>query len=385
MVGNIYESKRYRLFIAVPLILLLISLYFIPKIQLDQSLKGGVSVQLQTNVSNVDVRQLTTALDSAIPGAQASVSISPGGLSITMAANSSLASGEDYLLRDYAHYSNYTAAVLNITTYQEILTTDPSNSTVQAELAKAESSAQAQVAAMQGATSAQLTVLGPFLSNPVSYNSSSPNSMLNASKAAYSAASAAYQNQVLSKIKALVPFTSVSYNDVTPTLGAYFLGQMIGIIIAAFILVAIAVLIVFRTPVPSFSVVFGAGNDIIVALGVMGVFGIPLGVASIGGLLMLIGFSIDTDMLSAIRVLKRSEGTATERAWGALKTGTTMTTAAIISFTILFIASYLAFIPTYFEISGVVLAGLVADLATTWLGNMPIILWYKRKREVPQT
>jgi len=153
------------------------------------------------------------------------------------------------------------------------------------------------------------------------------------------------------------------------------------VIIASFILVALAVLFIFRTPIPSLTIVVGAGNDIIVALGAMGLFGIPLGVASIGGLLMLIGYSIDTDMLSAIRILKRTEGTPTERAFSTMKTGVTMTTAAIIAFGILLIVSYYTFIPTYFEIASVVLCGLVADLFTTWFGSTVLVLWYKQRKE----
>jgi preprotein translocase subunit SecF len=145
--------------------------------------------------------------------------------------------------------------------------------------------------------------------------------------------------------------------------------------------VALAVLFIFRTPIPSLTIVVGAGNDIIVALGAMGLFGIPLGVASIGGLLMLIGYSIDTDMLSAIRILKRTEGTPTERAFSTMKTGVTMTTAAIIAFGILLIVSYYTFIPTYFEIASVVLCGLVADLFTTWFGSTVLVLWYKQRKE----
>ena len=59
----------------------------------------------------------------------------------------------------------------------------------------------------------------------------------------------------------------------------------------------------------------------------------------------------------------------------------TMTISAILSFSILFIVSYLTFIPTYFEISGVVLVGMVVDLITTWLGNTPLVLWFKQKQE----
>ena len=178
-----------------------------------------------------------------------------------------------------------------------------------------------------------------------------------------------------------VSFSNYSYEDVTPTLGSYFLSQVRGIIIAAFILVAIAVFFIFRTPIPSLAVVFGAANDIIVALGAMGAFHIPLGVASVGGILMLIGFSIDTDLLSSIRILKRTEGTPTERAMSTFKTGVTMTSTAILSFVTLFVISYIAFIPTYIEISGVVLFGLLADILTTWCGNTVMVVWYKKRRD----
>jgi preprotein translocase subunit SecF len=179
-----------------------------------------------------------------------------------------------------------------------------------------------------------------------------------------------------------MPFVTYSYNEVTPTLGSFFLGKIKNIIIVSFVLVAFAVFFLFRTPVPSFAIVFGATNDILIALGAMGLFGIPLGLASVGGLLMLLGYSIDTDMLSAIRVLKRTDSTPEGRAFSSMKTGMTMTLTAIISFSILLVVSYVAFIPTYYEISAVVLVGLIADLATTWLANLPIILWYKKRKEV---
>jgi Preprotein translocase subunit SecF len=113
----------------------------------------------------------------------------------------------------------------------------------------------------------------------------------------------------------------------------------------------------------------------------MGLFGIPLGVASIGAILMLIGYSMDTDLLTAIRILKRSDETATKRAFSTLKTGLTMTSAAIISFSVLFIVSYITGISTFFEISAVVLFGLIADIFTTWFGNTTLILWYKHHKD----
>jgi len=168
---------------------------------------------------------------------------------------------------------------------------------------------------------------------------------------------------------------------VTPTLSSFFLSQLRTIIVAAFILISIAVFFIFRSPIPSLAIIFGAGNDLIIALGAMGLFKIPLGIASVGGLLMLIGYSIDTEILTSIRILKRHEGAAEERAYHAMRTGLTMTTTAIATFATLFAISIIAYVPTYYEIAGVVLFGLIGDLFTTWLGNAPMILLYKKRKE----
>jgi preprotein translocase subunit SecF len=382
--GNIYANKHYRFYIIIPVALLLISLYFIPKIQLDSSLKGGVSVQVQTN-STVNPRTLTSLVDSKIPNAQASVSRSPGGISITMAANSSLAAAETDLLAFYSAYGNYTQLTLNITEYESQLSAQPNNATVRGLLNSSRGQQQRSLAAARTELTTELSNLQPFTGSLAKANMTNSNASIaawpNIAKDSYSNASLIYQNQVLSKLRGVLPFTSYSYNEVTPTLGAFFLQQMINIIIAAFVIVAIVVFVIFRTPVPAFAVVFGAVNDLIVALGAMGLFGIPLGVASIGGLLMLIGFSIDTDILAAIRILKRSGETAVERAFSSFKTGTTMTATALISFSVLLAASYFAFIPTYLEISGVVMVGLLADVITTWLADVPMVLWYKQRKE----
>lgn len=379
-IPNFYESKHYKLFILIPVAMMLIAIYFIPHIQLDSSLKGGVSVQLITN-STLNPRTLTTLVDSKIPGAQASVSQSPGGLSITLASNTSIASAETDLLAFYSAYSNYTTATYNVSALQSEITSQPTNTTLIALLNTSKAEQQKSLPEFQTFLAAEVADLKPFVGTPT-YNTSNYASLPNFAQGIYTNASAVEQKQILATLRTILPFSSYSYNEVTPTLGAFFLSQMELIIIVAFVLVAIVVFAIFRTPVPAFAVVFGAANDLIVALGAMGLFGIPLGVASVGGLLMLIGFSMDTDILSAIRVLKRSEGTPEDRAFSSFKTGTTMTITALISFSVLFAISYYAFIPTYLEISGVVLCGLVGDIITTWLANMPMVLWYKKSKEV---
>lgn len=378
---NIYEMKRYKLLIIIPIAMLIFSLYFIPKIQLDQSLKGGVSIQLQTN-STVDIRALTSTVDSKIPGAQAIVSTSLGGVSITINPNASLASASHYASGVYSAYGNYSNTAVLIASYQSVLKAQPGNATATSIISGLEANQTRYLGQMSTNLASELSYLSMFLASTPAYNSSDAQGMYTVAQSAYANASAVYKNSVITSLRGIISFSSYSYNDVTPTLGSFFLSQMETIIIAAFVLVAISVFIVFRSPVPAFAVVFSSANDIIVALGVMGIAGIPLGVASIGGILMLIGYSIDTALLSSIRILKRTEDTPVVRAFGAMKTGVTMTAAAIMTFAILLVVSYVTFIPTYFEISGVVLAGLIADIFTTWLGNTPMVLAYRMRKEM---
>jgi preprotein translocase subunit SecF len=110
----------------------------------------------------------------------------------------------------------------------------------------------------------------------------------------------------------------------------------------------------------------------------MSLFGIPLSIASVGALLLLIGYSVDTDILLTTRLLKRREGTITERALEAMKTGLTMSAAAIGAMAALYIVTVF-FIPsanTLAEIAAVLIIGLVADILATWLMNLGILRWY---------
>jgi preprotein translocase subunit SecF len=270
---------------------------------------------------------------------------------------------------------------LRVVSYQGVLLKEPNNITAKNGLAAASANETKSVALINSKLISEIADLKPLIANNTSYNASDAAGMQKLARNLYANASSIYEVHVINVLKGIVSFTTYSYNDVTPTLGSFFLTEVTNIIIVAFVLVAITVFVIFRTPVPAFAVVYGAANDIVIALGAMGAFHIPLGVVSVGGLLMLIGYSMDTDILSTIRVLRRSEGTAGERAMATFRTGITMTAAAIISFATLFAIAYITFIPEYIQISGVVLVGLVADIVTTWFGNAVIIVWYKRRHE----
>jgi preprotein translocase subunit SecF len=174
----------------------------------------------------------------------------------------------------------------------------------------------------------------------------------------------------------------ISYRSVGPILSKQSLNQVYYALAFAFIFMSITVFIIFRNFVPSMAVILAALSDIIIAIGGMSLLGIPLSLASVAGLLMLIGYSVDTDILLTTRVLKRREGTVTERALDAMKTGLTMAAAAIGSMAALYLVVVL-FIPyanVLADIAAVLIIGLLADVLATWLMNLGILRWYMEAR-----
>lgn len=173
-----------------------------------------------------------------------------------------------------------------------------------------------------------------------------------------------------------------SYKSVGPVLSRQAMNQIYWAIGFAFLFMSLTVFIIFRDPVPSLAVILAAASDIIIAVGGMSLFGIPLSLASVGAILMLIGYSVDTDILLTTRVLKRRKGTINERALGAMKTGVTMSIAAIASMAALYLVTVFAMpeARVLSDIASVLIIGLLADIITTWLMNLGILRWYLEVR-----
>lgn len=166
---------------------------------------------------------------------------------------------------------------------------------------------------------------------------------------------------------------AVSIRDAQASISSKTLKEGIKALIFAFIFMAIIVFIRFRTVVPSFAVVVSAFSDIIVTIAIMIIVGIPLTTGSLVALLLLIGYSVDTDILLTTRVLVRTVGSFEERLQRAMKTGLTMASTTLLAVGILFIASSSTVLK---DIAIVLLIGLIVDLMNTWIQNARILQWH---------
>lgn len=134
-----------------------------------------------------------------------------------------------------------------------------------------------------------------------------------------------------------------------------------------------------RNSVPSFAVMFSAFADIVMTLAVVNLLGMKLSTAGIVAFLMLIGYSVDTDILLTTRMLKKKNKTNKEL-FGAFKTGVTMTLTSMIAVAAALIAVY-SFNSVLNQIFIILLIGLGFDLLNTWITNASIIKWYVKNNE----
>jgi len=149
-------------------------------------------------------------------------------------------------------------------------------------------------------------------------------------------------------------------------------------LIISFIGMAIVIFVSFRTFVPSVAVILSAFADMVMTAAVMNIVGISLSLGTTAALLMLIGYSVDSDILLTNRVLKR-QGKLNDKLMGAFHTGIIMTSTTLAATVALFVISWFGSVQVLMEISAVLLIGLVADIMNTWLTNVGILKWYVLK------
>lgn len=161
-------------------------------------------------------------------------------------------------------------------------------------------------------------------------------------------------------------------------LGSSFFKETIIALLVAFVLMGIVVFISFRVLIPSLAVILCVFSDIVVTLAIVNLMGMRVSTAGIAAFLMLIGYSVDTDILLSSRVLKRKEGSVMERAYGAMKTGITMTLTTLAATVIAMLLTESEVIK---QIMTILFIGLVVDLIFTWIQNVGILRWYLEKKD----
>ena len=354
MIPNIYKGN-YKLLAIPPLILILLSLFFIPQIKMGVDFKGGSLITLSLD-NKIDAGTLESAL---------------------------LGEGFESKVRVY-DTSVGVRAEIEVPQSAQIEKAEALKSSFNSKIGRVVELETASAASQELIDKkTEIKAIAQEMFNLAGTNQGdieSTNELVKKFNDAYGIVNSNYQKTLEAAIDKHVSYTSISIQTVSPVLTAHFIDRAFWVVVSSGILSVILVFLFFRDLIPGLAVLLGAVADIVIALGAMGLLGIPFTLNSFAALLMLIGFSLDTDILLTTRILKR-KGDARENAFDAMKTGMTMSIMAIVAFGVLFALAVFTHIPTYFEIASVALAGLVGDIFATWGINGVIILHHAERRE----
>lgn len=167
-----------------------------------------------------------------------------------------------------------------------------------------------------------------------------------------------------------------SSSEISPSFGSDTQRLALFGVLAAFFGMGLVVLFLFRTIVPSFTVVASAFSDMIVPLAFMNLVGIDLSLGTVAALLMLIGYSVDSDILLTDYVVRRG-GEFYGSVADAMDTGLTMTLTSLLVMVVMTIAAIILGAPLLRDIGLVLAVGLIVDILNTYMMNVSLLRWYR--------
>ncbi|HIH09519.1 MAG TPA: hypothetical protein HA254_02505 [Candidatus Diapherotrites archaeon] len=349
---NNFYSGDYKRYMIVPASLLVIFLFLIfvfPTVKQGIDLKGGTNIMIRAD-KPLEARPLYNALISSytLTDLQINPISSPAGygLFIQYSENTPLVQAKSLLEQSKAS-----------------LTSDPQRAIALARESVSFSSQFSPSEIPQGA-SAQEAV------------AAAEGALVNAGQAF----DTGVQN-IISQTYGLGPDLKYQKTIIGPSLGKAFYSLGLQVMLMGLFLLSLVIFLYFREILTSVTVIGAAVFNIIGALAFMALLSIPVSLTTIPALLMLIGYSVDTEIVMSSRVLKRKETTAKQRMNESLITILTMGSTAAVAVGIMALLSYFAQINVIFDLSIVLFFGLLADLISSTMLNAPLILSQAEKEE----
>lgn len=186
-------------------------------------------------------------------------------------------------------------------------------------------------------------------------------------------------DEIENKISNNDGFEVTELSQVSPSLGGDSQRLALMGMGVAFLLMSLFVVLLFRSLIPAVVILLSAISNILVAGALMNIFGIQLTLGTVGALLMLIGYSVDSDILLNKNVLKSRRESFNNRVYQAMRTGVTMTITSLSAMIVMTILAAIFGIGLLRDMGFVLSIGLGMDLINTYMMNVSILRWYTNK------
>lgn len=166
-----------------------------------------------------------------------------------------------------------------------------------------------------------------------------------------------------------------SLSSVSPTFGQTTQKLALYGLLAAFAMMGVLVTLLFRTFIPSIAVILSAFSDVVISLAFMSIMGINLSLGTVAALLMLIGYSVDSDILLNNYILRR-KGSFYDSVYLAMDTGVMMTLTSMAAMAVMAVSAHIFGVDLLASIGLVLFIGLSVDLMNTYLLNLSLLRWH---------
>lgn len=160
-------------------------------------------------------------------------------------------------------------------------------------------------------------------------------------------------------------------------IGNIFFQQTQFALLLAFVFMAGTVFVLFRSVIPSLIVILAATTDIVVTIAILDTLGVTLSLAVIAALLMVIGYSVDTNMVLTSELLRGRSRDVSTGIKKAMKTGLTMTSTIFVALLAMYFLSGSLVIE---QISLVLIIATLLDAPTTWMTNAGVLRYWLEKK-----
>jgi preprotein translocase subunit SecF len=181
------------------------------------------------------------------------------------------------------------------------------------------------------------------------------------------------ETEIVNFVNATFPGSKYDTRTVGPSMGESFTRSAVTAIVIAFTLMALMLWFIFKKPIVALTVVLSGFLNVFETSALMVRFGLKLAPHTIGALLMLMGWSVDSEVLFDTKLLKDREGEPKQRALKAMKTAMTMSSAVFASLLGLYIISTASLVE---DIALILLIGVFFDTINTWFQSLGMVLWY---------
>lgn len=172
--------------------------------------------------------------------------------------------------------------------------------------------------------------------------------------------------------------SSVKIGALGPAVGSSQVLQLVSLGVSALIVMGV-VIFIFRRRVAATAAIIIAILDVIGILGLMALFRVDLDLAAIMGILITLGYVVDTNFLLGYRLLKGAVGEPRENLGEAMKAGLTMSAVAVAA--LLSMGTILGAAPLK-QLAWVLAFGVIVNAFNTWFLGAVLYLRHVEQKKV---